>query len=133
VGRRGGRRMAKRAARTATKEIPFNRKQIPTPNRPIRMPAAAGPSTRVTLKAEEFRAMAFIRSSLPTISTKNDWRPGTSNAMTTPCSAARTTMWATVTTRAKTRPASKKARSMAAVWVRMISLSLDIRSARAPA
>src|ERR1035438_197377 len=35
-----------------------------------RMPATAGPITREALNIEEFRAMALIRSSRPTISTK---------------------------------------------------------------
>ena len=40
--------------------------------------------------------MAFIKSSLPTMSTRNDWRPGMSNAFTTPSSAASTKISRTV-------------------------------------
>ena len=40
--------------------------------------------TRATLKALELRAMAFIRSSRPTISLTSDCRVGTSNAESRP-------------------------------------------------
>src|SRR3989304_2195619 len=72
----GGNRTGNKAVRTARNDRPFNRKQTPPPSFPITTPATAGPSTRVTLKADELSAIAFIRSSLPTISTKNDWRGG---------------------------------------------------------
>jgi hypothetical protein len=43
-----------------------------------------GPMTRATLNALELRAMAFIRSSRPTISLTMAWRVGTSNAESSP-------------------------------------------------
>ena len=45
---------------------------------------SAGPTTRAPLKIEEFSAIAFGKSSLTTISTRNACRIGTSNAFTTP-------------------------------------------------
>jgi hypothetical protein len=50
----------------------------------------AGPITRAPLNMEEFSAIAFIKSSLPTMSTRNDCRPGMSNAFTTPRKLAST-------------------------------------------
>ncbi len=52
----------------------------------------AGPMMRAPLNMEEFSAMAFIRSSLPTMSTRKDCRAGISNAFTTPSNAASTKM-----------------------------------------
>ena len=47
---------------------------------------------RAPLNIDEFSAIAFIRSSLPTMSTMNACRAGMSNAFTTPSNAASTKM-----------------------------------------
>ena len=72
-------------------------KHQPSPIFATRIPAMAGPMTRAPLNIEEFSAMAFIRSSLPTMSTRKDWRPGMSKAFTTPSRAASTKMCQTWT------------------------------------
>ncbi len=58
------------------------------PITPIKMPAIAGPKTRAPLNSDEFSAMAFIRSSLPTISTTKLCRVGMSKASVIPSSNA---------------------------------------------
>src|SRR5438045_9083568 len=47
-------------------------------------PATDGPITADALNTEELRAIAFMRSCLPTISTWNDWRAGPSSALMQP-------------------------------------------------
>ncbi len=49
----------------------------------------AGPATRAPLNIEELSAIAFNKSSRPTISIRKDCRAGTSNAFTVPSSVAR--------------------------------------------
>ena len=78
----------------------------------------AGPIKRAPLNIDEFSAMAFIKCSLPTISTRNAWRPGMSNAFTIPSRAASTkishlVMWV------RASAARMKAKIMDAVWVAM--------------
>src|SRR5690348_10220533 len=66
----------------------LSRKQNGTPTAAMRIPAIEGPITADALKTEEFSAIAFIRSCLPTISTWNDWRVGTSRALMVPVASA---------------------------------------------
>ena len=61
----------------------------------------AGPMMRAPLNMDEFSAMAFIRSSLPTMSTRKACRAGMSKAFTTPSKAASTKMCHTCTTSGK--------------------------------
>ncbi len=61
-------------------------------------PAIAGPTIRAPLKIIEFIAIALGKSSRPTISTTNACRPGMSNELTNPLSAARTITYSTFTT-----------------------------------
>ena len=83
------------------------------------MPAIAGPTMRAPLNIDEFSAMAFIRSSRPTISTMNACRAGISNALTTPSNAARTKIsdW---TAMAECPRTSTRA-TIAKVWVAITS------------
>ena len=66
------------------------RKQMGTPTTPMITPATDGPITAAPLKTDELSAMAFIRSCLPTMSTRNDWRAGTSKRLIVPVAAAAT-------------------------------------------
>src|SRR5258706_7903875 len=63
-------RIANNAMITARKLTPFRKKHQPSPIHEIAKPAIAGPTTRAPLKIEEFSAIAFGKSSLPTICTK---------------------------------------------------------------
>ena len=92
----------------------------------------AGPSTRDALNMEEFSAMAFIRSALPTISTMNDWRAGMSKALTTPSSAERTKICQIRTVPVSVTAASASANSMDSVWVAITSRWRLYRSAAMP-
>jgi len=57
---------------------PLKNRQPATPTTPIKTPASAGPNTRAPLNSDEFNAIAFIKSSLPTISTTKLCRVGMS-------------------------------------------------------
>ena len=72
---------------------------------------------RAPLNIDEFSAMAFIRSSLPTISTRNDCRAGISKAFTTPRSEASTKMCHTCTTPVRVSVAKIAARIIDEIWV----------------
>ena len=74
----------------------FAKKQAASPTVAMRPPAIAGPITRARLNALDPSAMAFIRSSRPTISATSDCRVGTSNADSVPKKSARTPTHATV-------------------------------------
>ena len=92
----------------------------------------AGPTMRAPLNIEEFSAMAFIRSSLPTMSTRNACRAGMSNALTTPCRADKPKMCHTCTLPVRVSAARTRASSMAAVWVAMTTRCRLCRSAIVP-
>ncbi len=100
----------------------------------ITMPAIDGPSSRAALTIEELRAIALPRSSLFSMSaTRNAWRPGMSNAFTTP--------WTTFNTRIASmemRPlsvstASANDCSIETVCVAMRSRRRSQRSMNSPA
>src|SRR5579884_3453964 len=126
-------RIRRSAAITARKLMPFARKHQPSglftrcaSSQAIAPPAIAGPKTRAPLKIEELRAMAFGKSSLPTICTRNAWRIGTSKAFTMPTRKATTIIiqaprspW---TKPVSVRPASSTARNIAAACVQMTPL-----------
>ena len=76
--------------------------------------------------------MAFIKSSLPTMSTRNDCRPGISNAFTTPSSAASTNMCHTRTVWVRVSAASTNASSIDATCVPMTTCLRLLRSATIP-
>ena len=88
--------------------------------------------TRAPLNMEEFSAIAFIRSSLPTMSTRNDCRPGISKALTTPSSAASTNTCQTCTRCVSVSAARTKASSIDATWVAMTMCLRLLRSATIP-
>jgi len=100
---------------------------------PINTPAIAGPITRAALNSDEFSAIAFIRSSLPTISTMNDCRMGMSNALAMPRIVARTRTCQTAITPVHTRIETVNASSMNATCIRMMTRRLSVRSAITPA
>src|SRR6266404_5732404 len=93
----------------------FAAKHQPSPILATRIPATAGPTTRAPLNIEEFSAMAFIRSSLPTMSIRKDCRPGISKAFTTPSRPARMKMCHTWTCPLNVSQARIPARIMEAV------------------
>ncbi len=113
--------------------MPFSAKHHVIPTDPRRTPATAGPKTRVALNTDEFSAIAFIKSSFPTISTRNDWRVGMSNALTIPKNAASPMTLCTVTRPVPTRAASPNACSMRRVCVMITTRRLSVRSATTPA
>ncbi len=57
---------------TARKLIPFMKKHQPAPTNANTMPAIVGPRMRAVLNIAELSAIAFIKSSRPTISITND-------------------------------------------------------------
>ena len=59
--------------------------------------------------------MAFRRSSRPTISAMNDWRPGMSRALTTPMATARAATCQYWTVRVHASTARVKAGAMSAI------------------
>ena len=97
-----------------------------------RIPATAGPTMRAPLNMEEFSAIAFIRSSLPTMSTRNACRAGMSNAFTTPSSVASTRMCHTCTFPVSVNAARRNASTMEAVWVPITIRCRSWRSATVP-
>ncbi len=97
-----------------------------------RIPATAGPITREALNIDEFKAMALIKSSRPTISTKNDCRAGMSNELTIPSSADKTKMCHTCTVPVRVMAASANASSMEAVCVAITTRRRGNRSATMP-
>ena len=77
--------MDNRATMTAKKLTPLKRKHIPSPKTEMRIPATEGPTSLAPLKRNEFKAMAFPRSSLLSIiSTTKACRLGMSKAFTRP-------------------------------------------------
>ncbi len=87
---------------------------------------------RALLNIDEFRAMAFIRSSFPTMSTINAWRVGMSNAFTIPRHEASTKTCQTCTCPDRVRNDSASARSIDALWVAITTRCRLWRSATAP-
>ena len=72
-------------------------------NRPIVIPATAGPRTRAPLNIAELRATALPMSSRPTISTEKAWRVGMSTTLVSPPSSARIMICQTSTAPVNTR------------------------------
>ena len=65
--------------------MPFRKKHMPSPSAAIRIPASDGPNRRALFTMEEFKAIAFDRSSFSsTISIMKAWRTGVSQALMTP-------------------------------------------------
>src|ERR1035438_9131972 len=96
------------------------------------MPAMAGPMMRAPLNMEEFKAIAFSRSSLPTMSIRNAWRAGMSNAFTTPRPAAIAIICQTWMRPDSVSSASTVARTMEAICVPMTTRRRLLRSATMP-
>ena len=105
---------------------------MPTPAAPITTPATAGPTIRAALNMDEFSAIAFIRSSLPTSSAMNAWRPGMSNALTIPKNTASTITCQVVTRPAHTSAASASASSICNACVHTMRRRLSTLSATTP-
>ncbi len=131
-GWNGATRIASSATMTAAKLTPLMRKHHPSPIVATRMPATAGPVIRAPLKSEELSPMALIRSSRPTISTRNDCRAGMSNALTIPRAAASATMCHSRTTPPSVSAASANASTIEIAWVKTMIRWRSNRSATAP-
>ena len=72
-------------------------------------PATDGPTSRAALNIDEFKAMAFARSSRSEIIVvRNAWRAGMSKAFTIPCTAFKATIAGTVMWPLNVRTASAK-------------------------
>src|SRR5216683_3114006 len=125
----GAMRISSSATITATKLNPFRKKHHPAPTSAIANPAIAGPTALAPLKIEEFSAMAFGKSSFPTICTKKACRIGTSNALTMPTRNAITIKFHLPIKWAHVNPASTNARSMVIVCV---TITPRCRSKRSP-
>ena len=132
VGRRSASRIMSSPTITATKLMPLRKKQAVTPRTPIRIPPMAGPTIRAALNIAEFRPIAFVTSSRPTISTTNAWRVGMSTALTSPSSAASTRMCQTWVTFANVSAARARARIIDATCVPMIVFRFGRTSAITP-
>ena len=104
----------------------------PVPTAVIRMPAAAGPRIRPVLKIVELMPTALGRSSLPTISTTNDWRTGESTAATTPSAEASSSTCQYCTTPPRSSTPITSAMRAKPVWVARSSRRLSPRSASTP-
>ncbi len=125
-------RIISSATITATKLNPFRKKHQPSPTHAIANPAIAGPTTRAPLKIEEFSAIAFGRSSFPTIWTRNAWRIGTSNAFTIPTRNAMTINSHSLINFVSVNPASTNARIIEMVCVAITPRSRSYRSPTYP-
>jgi len=106
---------------------------MPTPAVPITTPAAAGPTIRAALNIDEFSAIAFIKSPLPTSSAMKAWRPGMSNALTMPKNSASTITCHVVTLPVHTSAASASASSICKACVHTMRRRLSTRSTTTPA
>ncbi len=95
-------------------------------------PPIPGPTIRAMLKSDEFSAMAFGRSSRPTISTTNACRVGMSSELVRPSNAARTSTCQICTWPLATSAQSRTACSIANDCVNKSTLRLGRRSARTP-
>ena len=110
----------------------MRKKAIPSPSVATTTPASEGPRIRARLNREEFKAMAFPRSSGPTISTTKACRAGTSSIWraASPIANPHTCqawMWPL-----QVSQASRKACSIIRDWVATISQRRGKRSARLP-
>ncbi len=114
---RGSIRISSSATMTATKLNPFRKKHQPSPTHATVNAAIAGPTTRAPLNIEEFSAIAFGRSSLPTICTRKACRIGTSNAFTIPTRNAMAINSHSLIKCVSVSPASTNARIIEIVWV----------------
>ncbi len=126
-------RIARSAARTGRNVAALTVKASPSPTATTSRPATAGPAVRATLNIVELRAMALVRSSLPTISTTNACRAGTSSARPTPKMKA-----SAITCHTWTKPVTVSVASVAAwtninVCARRTRRFLSKRSASEPA
>ena len=132
AGRASDSSMRSRQTITATKLTALSTKQGATPTLPTTSPASIGPKIRVMLKLEELSAMAFMRSSFPTISTMNACRMGTSKAAEVPWTRARAmTQW-TVTWPVSVSSARARASASMKDWSRISARRRWTRSASTP-
>ena len=94
----------------------------------------AGPISRAPLAIEELMAMALLRSfRSSTIWTRNDWRPGMSNALIKPCNAVSAMISQRVMTCASVSAAMASDWTAAAACVHTSSLRRLRRSTHTPA
>ena len=97
-----------------------------------KIPPSAGPMMRAPLNIIELTAMAFGKSSRPTISTTNACRAGPSKALITPVTAASSTICHTCTIPVKVSAARMNASTMDAACVMTSRLRLFTRSTTTP-
>ena len=119
AGRRSAGRIATRLPMTARKLRPLTKNATPMSNTPIASPATAGPTIRAALKIAELSATALPMSSRPTISITKACRVGMSTALEQPSVNAISTICQTWIWWVRVRKASRKARTIAIVWVAM--------------
>ena len=109
------------------------KKQPASPAKLIKIPAIAGPKILAPLNIAEFKAIAFKRSSFPTISLIKACLVGASKAFTKPKHKAKNITCQTLTNPVKVRNAKIKAKIIAPVWVNMMNFRFFTRSANTPA
>src|SRR5215472_18053518 len=119
---RSGRRLGRlliiaRLAMAARYDTALSRKQSGTPTTAIRTPAIEGPMTAAEFQIEELSAIAFIRSSRPTISIANACRVGTSTTGIMPQTNAQASTIAYVAVWVNVAANRTSAGTMNAVWV----------------
>ena len=93
---RGTIRIRNRLITTAPDETVFRRKHNPSPMAATITPPIAGPTVRVKLNIIALKAIAWRKSSRPTMSTVKDCRVGTSIAVMMPSASASTMMIGTL-------------------------------------
>ena len=79
-----GSAISNRLVSTAPNDTAFSAKHTPSPTIAISAPASDGPITRARLNIIELSAMAWRKSSRPTMSSVIAWRDGMSNALMRP-------------------------------------------------
>ncbi len=124
--------MAHRLTSTARNDTPLIVKHQAAPTAARSRPPSPGPITRALLNISEFRAIAFGRSSRPTMSTTKACRAGASKALTNPSPAARRMICHTRTTPVNVSTARMNASSIAPLWVIISSQRLGTRSTTTP-
>ena len=107
---RAGRGPASTPRRPRDTTSPFSRKHSASPAKASTTPAIVGPTKRAPLKSIDWSAIAFGRSALlSTISSRNAWRVGVSNAFIVPSRSANASTCQTCTTPVQVSAASASA------------------------
>jgi hypothetical protein len=95
-------------------------------------PPSIGPSTRERLNCAEFSAIALVRSLRGTSAGTSAWCAGIAKDMATPVRNVSTATCFTVMTLANVSPASRKANTIIAAWLRISMVRRLTRSAMTP-